>query len=152
MVWPTRIGATPLVKAPSSLNPGSYFSGLQKNLRGVGQHFTKILRGVFKKIKNRAFRRGQKFCEGVSLFLSEPAGSTCAAIADERDVSGSDFAPRIQRRSTGSDCRSHDCPPKYCLCGSNRRTSYTGSPSKYYLCPCRSPRTTKPPRSPRALD
>ena len=33
------------MKAPSSLNPGSYFSGLQKILRGVGQHFTKILRG-----------------------------------------------------------------------------------------------------------
>jgi hypothetical protein len=71
--------------------------------------------------------------------------------AGERDVSGSAFALRIQRRSTGSDCRSHDCPPKYCLCGSNRRTSYTGSPNRHFLCRSRSSRTRGPRRPPRIL-
>ena len=60
----------------------------------------------------------------------------------ERDGSGPAFAPRIQRRSTGSDYRNRDCPPKYCLCGSSLRTSYTGSPNTNHLCLSRSPRTT----------
>ena len=70
--------------------------------------------------------------------------------AGERDVSRS--APRIQRRSTGLHCRSHDCLPKYCLCGSNRRTSYTGSPNTHYPGLTRSPRTTEPRRPPRVPD
>src|SRR5262249_27552592 len=60
----------------------------------------------------------------------------------ERDGSGSAFAPRIRRRSTGSDYRNRDCPPKYCLCGSSLRTSDTGSPNTNHLCLSRSPRTT----------
>jgi hypothetical protein len=71
---------------------------------------------------------------------------------NKRDVSGSAFAPRVQRRSTGSDCKSLCCQPKYCLCGSSRRTSDTGSPKKRYLGRARSPRTTEPGRSPRNLD
>src|SRR5262249_54922004 len=59
------------------------------------------------------------------------------------DGSGSAFAPRIQRRSTGSDYRNRDCPPKYCLCGSSLRTSDTGSPNTNHLCLSRSPRTTE---------
>jgi hypothetical protein len=58
--------------------------------------------------------------------------SACAATAGERGVSGSAFAPRIQRRSTGSDCKSRDCPPKYCLCYSSLGTSDTGK-SQYTL-------------------
>jgi len=79
---------------------------------------------------------------------SESNAELAAISAGECGVSGSAFAPRIQRRSTDFDCRSHDCPPKYCLCGSNRRTSYTGSPNAYYPCLTRSPRTTKPRRPP----
>ena len=66
----------------------------------------------------------------------------CAATAGERDGSGSAFAPRLQRRSTGWDCRSHDCPPKYCLFDSSLRTSDTGSPNSRP----RSPHTTEPRR------
>jgi len=67
--------------------------------------------------------------------------SGCAATAGERDGSGSAFAPRIQRRSTGLDYRNRDCPPKYCLYGSSLRTSDTGSPNTHYLWRPRSSRT-----------
>jgi hypothetical protein len=78
--------------------------------------------------------------------------SGCAATAGERDVSGSAFAPRIQRRSTGCDCRNRDCPPKYCLCGSSLRTSDTGSPNIYYLWLPRSRRTMGPRKSELAVN
>src|SRR5262249_12432943 len=47
----------------------------------------------------------------------------------ERCFSGSAFAPRIQRRSTGSECKSLYCLRKYCPCGSSLRRSDTGSPN-----------------------
>jgi len=68
---------------------------------------------------------------------------------DERYVFGS--APRVQRRSTGLECKSLDCLPKYYLCGSSLGTSHTGSPSTSHLCPCRSTRTMEPVRSPACL-
>ena len=77
--------------------------------------------------------------------------SSCAASAGERDVSRSAFAPRIQRRSTGSDCKSLYCLPTHCLCGSTLRTSDTGSPNTRYLCSSRSPRTKEPQRPLRDL-
>ena len=73
---------------------------------------------------------------------------SCAATAGERDASGSAFAPRIQGRSTGSDCKCLYCPPKYCPCDSSLRTSDTGSPNTHYLCRARSPRTTGRPDKP----
>src|SRR5262249_2797562 len=79
---------------------------------------------------------------GPETDINEKAG--CAPTGGERDGSGCAFVPRIQRRSTGWDCRSHDCPPKYCLCGSSLRTSDTGSPNTHYLCLPRSPRTMGP--------
>jgi len=69
----------------------------------------------------------------------------------ERCFSGSAFAPRIQRRSTGSECKSLCCLPKYCLCGSSPRRSDTGSPNTRFLCRSRSSRTTEPVRLPRVL-
>ena len=73
--------------------------------------------------------------------------SGAAATAGERGVSLSACVLQRRRHGTGSDCRSHDCLPKYCLCGSNRRTSGTGSPNTCYLGPSRLPRT-KEPRKP----
>ena len=70
----------------------------------------------------------------------------------ERGGSGSAFAPRIQRRSTGSDYRNRDCPPKYCLYGSSLQTSDTGSPNSYYLCLSRSLRTMGPRKPELAMD
>ena len=67
-----------------------------------------------------------------------------AATAGERGVSLSACVLQRRRHSTGSHCRSHDCHPKYCLCGSSLRTSYTGNPNT--RCSYRSelPRTTGP--------
>ena len=67
-----------------------------------------------------------------------------AATAGERGVSLSAGVLQRWRHSTGSHCRSHDCLPKYCLCGSNLRTSHTGSPNSYYLSLIGSPRTRGP--------
>src|SRR6476646_6800417 len=69
--------------------------------------------------------------------------SGAAASAGEFGVSLG--ACILQRwRHTRSHCRSHDCPPKYCLCGSSLRTSDTGSPNSYYLGLIGSPRTRGP--------
>src|SRR6516162_6009381 len=70
--------------------------------------------------------------------------SGCAATAGERDASGSAFAPWIQRRSTGSDCKCPYCPPKYWLYCSSLRTSDTGSPNTRQHRGPRSPRTMGP--------
>ena len=70
--------------------------------------------------------------------------SGAAAIAGERGVSLSAGLPQRWRHNTGSDCRSHDCLPKYCLYGSSLRTSHTGSPNTRYLCPSVSWRTKGP--------
>src|SRR5262245_30118793 len=67
-----------------------------------------------------------------------------AATADGRDGSGFAFAPRIQQRSTGSDCKSLYCLPKYCLCDSSLRTSDTGSPNTHCLGRPLAPRTMQP--------
>jgi hypothetical protein len=66
------------------------------------------------------------------------------STAGERDGSGSAFAPRIQGRSTGSDCKCPCCPPKYCPGDSSLRTSDIGNPNTHYLCLSRSSRTTGP--------
>src|SRR5207342_3886705 len=68
-----------------------------------------------------------------------PSGA--AATAGERGVSLSACVLQRWRHSMGSHCRSHDCLPKYCLCGSSLRTSDTGSPNTHYLGQIRSPRT-----------
>jgi hypothetical protein len=81
-------------------------------------------------------------CFGPKADINDMSG--CAATAGERDVSGSAFALRIQRHSTGCDCRSLYCLPKYCLCGSSLRTSDTGSPNTHYLWRPRLPRTMGP--------
>src|SRR5262249_61840156 len=80
---------------------------------------------------------------GLCLVLAQNWLGTPVSTG-ERDVSGSAFA--IQRRSTGCDCTSLYSPTKYCLYGSNLRTSDTGSPNTYYLCLSRSPRTMEPVR------
>ena len=67
-----------------------------------------------------------------------------AATAGEGDVSLSACVLQRWRHNTGSHCRSHDCLPKYCLCGSSLRTSDTGSPNSYYLGLIGSPRTRGP--------
>src|SRR4249919_1075448 len=71
-----------------------------------------------------------------------PSGA--AATAGERGVSLSACVLQRWRHSMGSHCRSHDCLPKYCLCGSSLRTSDTGSPNTHYLGRVRSPRTIGP--------
>ena len=78
--------------------------------------------------------------------------SGAAATAGERGVSLSACVLQRWRHSTGSHCRSHDCPPKYCLCGSNLRTSHTGSPNSYYLSLIGSPRTRGPGKPGPAVD
>jgi len=47
--------------------------------------------------------------------------SGAAATAGERGVSLSACVLQRWRHSTGSHCRSHDCLPKYCLCGAGHR-------------------------------
>jgi hypothetical protein len=69
---------------------------------------------------------------------------SAAATAGERGVSLSAGVLQRWRHSTGSHCRSHDCLPKYCPCGSNLQTSHTGSPNSYYLSLIGSPRTRAP--------
>src|SRR5262249_22765159 len=81
-------------------------------------------------------------CFGPIADINDMSG--CAATAGERDASGSAFAPRIQRRSTGSDCKCLYCPPKYCLYCSSLRTSDTGSPNTRQHRGPRSPRTMGP--------
>src|SRR4029079_1390458 len=85
--------------------------------------------------------------EGIArrqLGLGQTTYSVPPAIAGERGVSLSAFVLQSWRRSTGSYCRSRDCLPESCLCGSSPRTSDTGSPNSG--CPglIRSRRTTGP--------
>jgi hypothetical protein len=63
-----------------------------------------------------------------------PDMSGAAANVGERGVSLSACVLQRWRHSTGSDCRCHGCLPKYCLCGSTVRTSYTGNPNTRCLC------------------
>jgi len=71
-------------------------------------------------------------------------------LSTDEHVSGS--VARVQRRSTGSHCRSLYCLPKYCLCGSSLRTSNTGSPNTHCPCLTKSPRNTEPVRPLRVRD
>jgi hypothetical protein len=54
-------------------------------------------------------------------------------------------------RSTGSDYKSRDCLPKYCLCCSSLRMSDTDNPNTRYPCRMRSPHTMGP-HKPEPLD
>ena len=99
-------------------------------------HFRKTPRLLYPRKQTRGVHK----CRG-----KQPASDERVLVSTgERDGSGSAFAPRIQRRSTGSDYRNRDCPPKYCLCGSSLRTSNTDSPNTH--CPglTKSPRNTEP--------
>src|SRR5262249_301022 len=90
------------------------------------------------------WRAGPRQCHRYRANSPRANAEHAPISTGERDGSGSAFAPRIQRRSTGSDYRNRDCPPKYCLCDSSLRTSDTGSPNTHYLWRPRSPRTMGP--------
>jgi len=64
-----------------------------------------------------------------------------APISIARGVSGVGKGLPEMVPATGSVCKSRDCPPKYCLCGSSLRTSDTGSPNTHHPDPPRSART-----------
>ena len=77
--------------------------------------------------------------------------SGAAATAGERGVLLGACILQRWRHSTGSDCRCHDCRPKYCLCGSSLRTSDIGSPHIWHLGLIGSPRTREPRKPEQAV-
>jgi hypothetical protein len=86
---------------------------------------------------------------GLSADINDMSG--CATTAGERGVLLRACVLWLCRRNTGSDYKSRDCLPKYCLYGSSLRTSDTGNPNTRYLCLSRS-RRTMGPHKPEPLD
>ena len=121
-------------KVMSALPPRKQTCAVQLGMSALGQKQTCAAQNSMSALTPKAdiCSAPAKVCFGPMPDINDM--SAAAATAGERGVSLSACVLQCWRHSTGSDCRSLGCLPKYCLGGSTVRTSYTGNPNTRCLC------------------